>query len=112
MEIIMDNTLTINQYKTFIKKLLSKETPLEEVISDVQYEFPENTTVTVCTITIFGYHITESEACVFKDVYDVDIGKQYAYEAACTKAYALLGFLYKFLDSLTLESACMKAESW
>lgn len=93
----------LNKYKSIIKNILDRKSSLKTIISDIQYSHPSNTTVTVCTITIFGFHIVASKICIFKDKDNKKLGEQYAYEAAELKAFGLLAFLYSFLEFISLD---------
>lgn len=69
---------------------------IDSVITKTEYWNPEETTLTVCVITLAnGTHVVGESACVSLSNFDAEIGKKIAYENARSKVWALEGYLLK-----------------
>ncbi|CAB1222464.1 Gp49 family protein [Acinetobacter bouvetii] len=52
--------------------------------------------LTLCIITLQnGYTVTGQSACISREVYDVEVGKELAYKNAFRQIWALEGYLLK-----------------
>lgn len=69
------------------------EADVQLAIKSVQYHRFEGTTVTICCLTLDnGFTATGESACVDPAEYVEALGKEIAYRAAFSKAWAYLGF--------------------
>ncbi|MEN9433907.1 MAG: hypothetical protein RLZZ422_1496 [Pseudomonadota bacterium] len=69
---------------------------IRSVIKSEQYHRFENTTLTVCCLTLQnGYTVTGESACLSPENYDEEIGKGIAKEEAIQKIWMLEGYLQK-----------------
>ena len=67
---------------------------LTELVDDVEYV--HQGLLTICTITLKnGFQLVGTSACVSKDNYDVQIGRNIAYENAFAKLWELEGYALK-----------------
>ena len=69
---------------------------IDEVISSSQYHVFEDTTMTVCCITLKnGFNVIGESAAASPENFDVEIGKKIAFKNAREKIWALEGYLLK-----------------
>lgn len=73
---------------------------IDGVIAAIEYWHPTDSTLTVCVLTLKnGTCVVGESACVSKDNYNEEIGKNIAFSNAREKVWALEGYLLK--DKLT-----------
>lgn len=69
---------------------------IKSKIDVVGYTVLENSTVTICNITMKnGFSIRGESACVDPRNFDKAVGQKYAYEDAISKIWVLEGYLLK-----------------
>ena len=69
---------------------------IDKAIVDTQYWRPENTTLTVCVLTLKnGTHVVGESACVSPENFDAKLGEEIAYNNAKQKVWGLEGYLLK-----------------
>ena len=69
---------------------------IDNTIVDKEFWRPENTTLTVCVLTLKNGTIVVGEsACVSPENFDAEIGEDIAYSNAREKVWALEGYLLK-----------------
>jgi len=69
---------------------------VHETIVSAQYHVFEGTTLTVCCLTLRnGFHVVGESACVSRENYVAEIGKQLAYQNAEQKVWPLEGYLLR-----------------
>jgi hypothetical protein len=69
---------------------------INATIVDVKYWNPEGTTLTVCALTLTnGTNVVGESACVSPDNFDLEIGKEIAFNNAKSKIWQLEGYLLK-----------------
>lgn len=77
---------------------------INQAIRSTQYWRPENTTLTVCVLTLKnGTAVVGESACVSPENFDAEIGKKIAFDNAKQKVWSLEGYLLKqrlFMDTL------------
>jgi hypothetical protein len=74
---------------------VTKELLISLIVSAV-YIQPEDTTLTVCVLTLKnGTHVVGESACVSPENFNADIGKTIAYDNAFDKIWPLEGYLLK-----------------
>lgn len=67
---------------------------IESRIVSGGYITPENTTMTICLITLDnGYTVRGEAACVDPANFNPDLGQKFAYDDAFRKLWPLFGFL-------------------
>lgn len=69
---------------------------IDSVIASEQYHVFENTTLTVCCLTLKnGYNVTGESAAASPQNFDKEIGRKIARQNAREKIWALEGYLLK-----------------
>jgi len=66
---------------------------IEDVIVNEQYHVFENTTLTVCCLTLAnGFTVTGESACASPENFDIELGKKIAMNNAKQKIWMLEGY--------------------
>ena len=75
---------------------------ISDTIVKQQYIIIEDTTTTVCALTLKnGYIVTGTSAAVSKENFNEEIGREVSFDDARDKIWALMGFLLKNKTSET-----------
>lgn len=79
----------VEQVKQFKFPYITAES-IEEKIINVQYIFPENTTLTICIITVNGgFSVRGESSCIDPRNFDPEKGKTFSYKDAFGKLFGL-----------------------
>jgi len=69
---------------------------IDEIIAGEQYHVFDNTTFTVCLLTLKnGFQVSGESACASPENFDIEIGRKIARENARNKIWMLEGYLLK-----------------
>lgn len=69
---------------------------VDAVIKHTEYHVFENTTLTVCVLTLQnGFNVTGEAACVDPENFDAEMGETIAFNKARQKVWELEGYLLK-----------------
>ena len=80
-------------------KTLTK-TYLENLIEKSEYIRHENSTLTICVLTLkSGFVVTGESACISPENFDAQIGREIAYNNAFEKLWQLEGYRQKALGA-------------
>ena len=94
----MDNEKQVEAAITATGTTAPRITPnqIDNVIAAIQYWHPEDTTLTVCVLSLKnGTCVVGESACVSAENFSVEIGRDIAFRNAREKIWALEGYLLK-----------------